>query len=154
MTKQHTNSAAFRLYKYQCTKCHAVEHIWNSRDGYVPHNIMCGCCGSDSTKMEGEAAKYYAKLPSYALRVFVDVKEDEAKEYAAQQTEYAAQNGPEELRVYLQDEENAKQFFQERLDNIYGRGNRPHTIFRLEFLNRQREIIENAKESVPPAKTH
>lgn len=137
---QTIHKAAFRLNQYQCTKCMAIEHVWNSRDGYIPFNIMCGSCGGQSSKLEGDG-KVFKSLPSYALRVFVDVTEAEAKDYAKSQLEYLLSEGPDEAKKVLADPTEAARFIEAQVNEIYGKGNRPHTIFRREYLER----IENEK---------
>lgn len=136
MSQPDKFKCSFRLIRYQCSKCMAVEHVWNSRDGYVPHTIMCGCCGNESTQMEG-SNKRFNKLPTYALRVFVDVTQEEANQYAAQQLEYLLAAGPEEAKAELAEDEARQNFLEAQAAVIYGKGNRPHTIFRREYMERK-----------------
>lgn len=79
----HVHAEAFALMQYECKKCHAVELIWNSRDGVTPFGVDCRQCGGEAMHARWSEDKYEPNYtPPLGSRMFVDLTAEAAKEHA------------------------------------------------------------------------
>lgn len=79
---------AYALMQYECKQCHAVERIWNSRDGVTPFIVDCRDCGGEATHARWNEDVYAPDhVPALGSRMFVDLTQERRNALAVKTAE-------------------------------------------------------------------
>ncbi len=104
----HKYKDAFCIFWFAC-KCGHQEKVWNSRDNYIPSNIICSSCGKMAGIPSGAPVEYDPKHQlNHGQKFFRDGTPEEAIKLATAHADKVIKNGSmvpgQEHMVYIEED--------------------------------------------------